>query len=85
MELAVGLRHHEAETHGFVHKGHFPKIAPMTSLKSDLPRSLVGRAPLARWNASARPAPGFAHVLNWSPDKRKGASRKACAKLDLYF
>jgi hypothetical protein len=27
MDVAIGLRHYEAESHGFVHKGHFTKIA----------------------------------------------------------
>jgi hypothetical protein len=85
MVVSVGLRHYKAETHGFAYKRHFAQIASLKGIDSLDLRSLLDRAPLARRNASARSVLECVHVLRWSLGKRKGASRKACAKLDLYF
>jgi hypothetical protein len=86
INVAPGSRHHQAEAGGFVQKGGFPELAALISSDSKLISSFSGRAPLGRWDASARSALGFAHGLKWkSPAKEKGASGEACAKLDLYI
>src|SRR5579863_712940 len=73
--VAVGLGHHEAQTHGFVHKGYFAEITLLEDLEATRSPCLPDRAPLARSDASTRTALGFAHGLKWeSTAKRKGAS-----------
>ena len=59
MVVTVGLRHHEAETDGFVRKGGFAEIPTAIYGCPTCLGSFLGRAPHARWNASART--GFAH------------------------
>src|SRR5271169_1183511 len=63
MVVSVRLGHHKAETHGFAHKRHFAQIASIKGIDSLGLRSLPGKPPLTRWNASARSALGCVHML----------------------
>jgi hypothetical protein len=69
--VAVRLGHREAKTHGFVHKRYFAEIALLEDFEAMRSPSLPGRAPPARWNASARTALGCAHELRWKSRKKK--------------
>jgi hypothetical protein len=80
--VPTGLGYHEAETHGFVDEGGFAKFAALVVHDSACLGTLVGRAPLARWHASARTALGCAHGLKWgSPAKEKAQAEKLAPNL----
>jgi hypothetical protein len=80
--VPTGLGHHEAETHGFVDEGGFAKFAAQVVHDSACLKALVGKAPLARSDASARTALGFAHGLRWKfPEKEKAQAGKLAPNL----
>jgi hypothetical protein len=80
--VPTGLGYHEAETHSFVNEGGFAKFAALVVHDSACLKALMGRATLARRNASARTALGFAHGLRRkSPAKEKAQAGKLAPKL----